>query len=370
LLFTNGSASSGIRFVPDAAIAFSEASHLDALPADALALFGQESPFSTLAWYRAVAAHALPPGASPAYLAARQGDGILAVFPMQRGPGTSFGSLTPPYTSLWQPLLSETAKHSPRILLGLGQSFRDICRRHGTVRLEALDGRSPILAGLTAGLRAGGMLPLRFDHFGNWHQALENSWPGYLAARPPELRETIRRRTKRLLADPGVRITLLDSAENLDQAIADYKAIYAASWKEAEPFENFVAGHMREAAGEKTLRLFLLHLNEAPIAAQVWIVQAGTAHLLKLAHADSRRALSPGTVLTAHAIQHLMEHDHVAHLDFGRGDDPYKNLWTTARRQRIGLLLANPGTIQGAAAIGRHAAGGIRKIIGRAVGAR
>jgi hypothetical protein len=352
--------------VPDPAVAFSETPHLDALPADTLALFDQDSPFSTLGWYRAVAAHALPPGASPAFLVAREAGRILAVFPMQRGPGKTLGSLTPPYTSLWQPLLSEAAAHEPEIPHRLGQCLAAMCRSHGTVRLEALDATSPILPPLIAGLRAGGILPLRYNHFGNWHQPLEDTWASYLAARPPELRETIRRRTKRLLSDPGAGISLLDSPENLDRAIADYQAIYAASWKQAEPFEDFVAGYMREAAGEGTLRLFLLHLNEAPIAAQVWIVRGGTAHLLKLAHTETQRSLSPGTVLTAHAIRHMMQHDSIAQLDFGRGDDAYKSLWTTCRRQRIGLLLANPGTIRGAAAIARHAAGRIRNIIDQA----
>lgn len=346
--------------MPDPALEFSETPQLDALPPEAKALLTQESPFSTLAWYRAVTAHALPPGASPAFLLARQAGRIQAVFPMQRGPRNTLASLTPPYTSLWHPLLSQAAADDPKTLHRIGQSLGALCRRHATVRLEALDATSSILPPLIAGLRAAGILPLRFAHFGNWHEPLEDTWPAYLAARPPELRETIRRRTKRLLSDPGARITLIDSPINLDQAIADYEAIYAASWKQPEPFETFVAGYMREAAGENTLRVFLLHLNNAPIAAQVWIVQAGTAHLLKLAHTESHRPLSPGTVLTAHAIQHLMQHETIAHLDFGRGDAPYKNLWTTARRQRTGLLLANPRTLTGALAIARHAAGKLK----------
>jgi CelD/BcsL family acetyltransferase involved in cellulose biosynthesis len=347
--------------VPDTAVEFSEYRQLDALPPEALALFDQESPFSTLAWYRAVTAHALPPDAVPAFLVARLNGRILAVFPMQRGPGNTLGSLAPPYTSLWQPLICEAAAHDPESLLLIGRSFASICRRLATVRLEAMDASSLDLPKLMAGLRAGGILPLRFDNFGNWHQPLEQGWAGYLAARPSALYETIRRRTKRLAGDPGVCFSLVEGVANLDQAIADYGAIYAASWKQPEPFENFIAGYVREAATENTLRLFLLHLNATPIAAQIWIVQAGVGHLLKLAHLESHRALSPGTVLTAHAIQQLMQRDNIAHLDFGRGDDAYKSLWASERRQRIGLLLANPSTILGISKIARHVAGSLRR---------
>ena len=54
-----------------------------------------------------------------------------------------------------------------------------------------------------AGARAGGLVPLRFDHFGNWREELAGrDWAAYLASRPGALRETIRRRLRAAERDP------------------------------------------------------------------------------------------------------------------------------------------------------------------------
>jgi CelD/BcsL family acetyltransferase involved in cellulose biosynthesis len=65
-------------------------------------------------------------------------------------------------------------------------------------------------------------------------------------------------------------------------------------------------------------------------------------------------------VLTALMLRHLLDNEHVARIDFGRGDDPYKQGWAAERRQRIGLLLVNPWRLAGLAALVRHRAGRIR----------
>ncbi|MGI4954132.1 MAG: hypothetical protein ACRYGM_20200, partial [Janthinobacterium lividum] len=41
-------------------------------------------------------------------------------------------------------------------------------------------------------------------------------------------------------------------------------------------------------------------------------------------------------------------------LDFGRGDDPYKQSWAGMRRQRVGVLLASTWQPRGMAALLRH----------------
>jgi CelD/BcsL family acetyltransferase involved in cellulose biosynthesis len=64
-----------------------------------------------------------------------------------------------------------------------------------------------------------------------------------------------------------------------------------------------------------------------------------TAALLKLAHDEEYKPLSPGTVLTAMMVRELLNREHVDELDFGRGDDAYKQLRATRRRQRVGVML-------------------------------
>jgi hypothetical protein len=345
--------------VPESGFIFSELPSLAALPPESLALFEQNGLCSTPQWYLATAAHALPKNTTPAFLVAQRAGQPLAIIPMQRGPGKKLASLTTPYTCLWQPLLSSELLKNPSLIRQLGQSFGAHCHPSALTRLDALDPQSPEFPAFLQGIRDSGLHTLGFDHFTNWHLPLPpgTTWPSYLATRPASLRETIRRRSKHLLAEPGATFTLIDSPTALEPAIADYEHIYASSWKRPEPYPLFNATLMREAAAARMLELGLLHLHSTPIAAQFWIVHNGCATILKLAHAETHRALSPGTVLTALIIENLIERHAITELDFGRGDDPYKKLWTGHRRQRTGILLANPKTLPGVAAIARHTLG-------------
>ncbi len=96
--------------------------------------------------------------------------------------------------------------------------------------------------------------------------------------------------------------------------------------------------------------------------------------MLKLAHDEAYKPLSPGTVLTAAVIRSLIEEDGVTSLDFGRGDDPYKRDWTGERRRRIGLLGLNPLRPVALRHLARHDAGRILRqahiLWGRARGDR
>jgi CelD/BcsL family acetyltransferase involved in cellulose biosynthesis len=126
---------------------------------------------------------------------------------------------------------------------------------------------------------------------------------------------------------------------------------------------------MRVAAGLGLLRLGVLRARAdgAPLAAQYWILDRGgqRATVLKLAHVETQRAASPGTVLTALMIRELVREDGVSELDFGRGDDAYKRLWAGQRRQRIGVLLADPLHPAGAAALLRRALSVLRQRLRR-----
>lgn len=333
------------------------------LPGSATVLFGADPALgfqSSRAWYDLVAATALPPGASPRFVLCAEDGQPAALFPLLSLAGGALQSLTTPYTTLHQPLAAPGLDDAA--LRRAGRALGLFCRAWPTVRIEALDAAWPGLPPLLAGLRDAGLAVQRYDHFGNWHEYVAGvSWESYLAARPGQLRETIRRKTRACERDAQVSVEVVSDAAALRPAIEAYEDVYARSWKEPEPFPRFGPAMMRAAAASGVLRVGVLRHGDRPVAAQYWTVSAGQATVLKLAHDEAFKPLSPGTVLTARLIRHMLERERVSEIDFGRGDDDYKRLWTGQRRQRIGLLLINPRRPGGAVALGRAWLGRIRR---------
>jgi len=212
---------------------------------------------------------------------------------------------------------------------------------------------------LSAG--ASGLAVARFDHFGNWYEDVSGlDWAAWLARRPGASRETIRRRTRRAERLAGARFELFDNENDLESGIIAFEMVYGRSWKEPEPFPAFNPAQIRAAASLGLVRLGVWWIDETPAAAQFWIAEQGRATVLKLAHDETFKAHSPGTVLTAWMIRHLIEQEHVMSLDFGRGDDAYKQGWVACRRQRVGLLLINPRHPRGMIELARHSMGRIK----------
>jgi hypothetical protein len=362
--------------------------HPDALPEAARALFASEAKdpdsfYATAGWYRVVVAHAMPVGASACFAVAGLGnDPDIApnvapdvipggLFPLLHLPDGGWQSLTTPYTCLHRPLFRDDI--SAIDLENAGRALAGFCR--GGLRLEALDPDWPCLDGLLRGLRRGGLVALRFDQFGNWYEAVLD-WPSYLAGREGALRETIRRRSARASRDPRITLELFRDPAGLDRGISAFEDVYRRSWKEPEPYPSFNAALMRLAADQGVLRLGVMWQDgpgesdtgedergqgERAIAVQYWVLTGAVACVLKLAHDEAARALSPGTVLTAWMIQGMLAEGPVRALDFGRGDDAYKQGWAGVRRQRIGFLLVDPRSLFGFISIARHRLGLIRR---------
>jgi hypothetical protein len=311
--------------------------------------------FASRAWYETTISHALPGAAQP--LLARDPAALMLLL-RERG---GIRALTTPYTLVWRPLPASAS--TADALRAAGRALARAIGFGPPVRLDALDDAAAGVAPLLAGFAAAGRIGLRYAHFGNWHAALppELTWNAYLDARPPQLRTTIARKLNR--ARRTLRFELATAPGTvLEAGIDAYEDVRARSWKPHEPFPAFDRALMRAAASAAVLRLGVLRAADTgrPVAAQYWIVSAGKAAVLKLAHAEDARDASPGTVLTAMMIRRLIEDEQVSALDFGRGDDPYKRQWVEHRRQRIGVLLVDPRHPAGIAALARHAAGRLR----------
>ena len=325
--------------------------------AELLRALGGESFFLASWWWRTMLSAGLPPGSAARFLICAAANRPVAVLPLLAHADGTLEGLSGPYTCLCQPSFDHDLDVAG--LRSVGTAFARHCRAFPPIRLDALDADAPWVAPFLAGARAGGLHAGRFDHFGNWHERVGAvDWATYLRARPGGLRETIRRKMKRA---GETEFQLVTGGDALEPAIAAYEEVYARSWKTAEPFPEFNATLMRQAAAVGALRLGLLQVGARIVAAQLWIVTNGTATVLKLAHDEAYKPLSPGTVLSVHMIRHMLEGDGIHTLDFGRGDDAYKQLWATRRHQRIGVILANPWSFAGAATLLRHHIGQWRR---------
>ena len=211
------------------------------LPADVLALLdGVTSLFTTLPWWNVVLSHAMPACAETIFVAIRRGGNILAVVPMLRANG-QLSSLTTPYSCVYRPLIASGLDQTMQI--AAMSAFARFCRPAGIVRLDALPAEWDGLAALKIGAREAGLVPLSFDHFGNWYENVAGlSWSAYLLRRPGALRATIRRRLGRAEKLAGARFDLLTRADQMDEAAEAFEFSLSSKLEERRTLSGFQRG--------------------------------------------------------------------------------------------------------------------------------
>ena len=161
------------------------------------------------------------------------------------------------------------------------------------------------------------------------------SYAEYLAARPGQLRTTLKRKAAKVSVQ-------IESTFNPDSWAA-YEAIYAQSWKPQEGNPAFLRAFAEAEGDAGRLRMGLAFADGQPVAAQFWTVENGTAFIHKLAHTEGSKPLSPGTTLSAALFEQVIDRDRVTMVDFGTGNDGYKRDWMEQIRPRYELQMYRPG---------------------------
>jgi hypothetical protein len=214
--------------------------------------------------------------------------------------------------------------------------------------LTELDPQDRSYSTAVRSLRRAGLLVGCTFASGTWYEETAAlSFADYVAARPSELRNTWRRKRRRIDRSNRLSRAFFAETTGIDQGIADYQTIYAASWKPAESFPGFIPGLIRLAAKLGALRLGVYYIDGVPAAAQFWIMWRGSAVIYKLAHDKRLDDLSLGTLLTMEMAERVLADDRPREITLGRGDDPYKRLWLPKRRERWGINADNPRTWRG-----------------------
>ncbi|TXH27076.1 MAG: GNAT family N-acetyltransferase [Elusimicrobia bacterium] len=283
---------------------------------------------------------------------------ILPVRLTQSGQRQTMESLSNYYTALYAPMLSREGD-----LLDLQDLVAAATREHPNLqvmRFAPMDPEATAYPALINALRANNWVPFGYFCFGNWYLRVNGTWSDYLQQRSAAHRSAIRRRCRRFKADGGT-LRMVTTAQGIDEAVTEFESIYLASWKRPEPYPDFVPALIRCLAATGKLRLGLARLGEQTIAAQLWFVDGAKASIYKVAYHEQFASYSPGTVLTAHLMQHVIDVDRVKKVDFLIGDDEYKHRWMSHRRERWGIVAYNPATLPGLALFFREVCGRLAK---------
>lgn len=306
-------------------------------------------------WFALLAETTTDPGASFSAWAL----GRDSTLPLMRSPADPHlaSALATFYTPLFGPF--GTGQPDPNETC---QRAREARRGPGAVaeiRLWPMDLDAAESHVIEAALRRAGWWVDRYFCFGNWYlPVIAGGYDRYFAGRPSQTRNTVTRSAKKLAKLGGYRLQILTRPGiELEQAIIDFVTVYNKSWKRPEPYPRFIPELCRRSALAGSLRLGVVHVGAEPVAAQLWLVHCGKAHIVKLAYDQSFDKASAGSVLTAALMAHVLDVDCVSEVDYLIGDDAYKSHWMTHRRERWGLVAFNPSSLRGLARAVRHWAG-------------
>ena len=312
----------------------------DRLPDSAESLFSRaahESVFFSRPWFEILIRHASADRERLVLACVVEHGQVLALLPLEMRSGGHGYALTHLYSSLYTLLLAESGTREVMECLARGLSGMPF----SSLRLEPIAGDDPNLHGFQQVTESLGIACHRTFRFHNWlHRTRGQSFDEYMAARPARVRSSIARKERKLAREHGYTIRLA-TGSGLQQAMADYHAVYSRSWKANELYGDFIEGLARGLSEQGWLRLAILHVEDRPVAAQFWFVVHGKASIFKLVHDERWKRYSPGSILTQWLMKHVIDNDKVTEIDFLTGNDAYKQDWMSERRERWALYCIN-----------------------------
>jgi hypothetical protein len=278
--------------------------------------------FERMDWF-AASLPVLPSAARP--LVARAwgelGQGWLFLAAM---PGRRATALASWYSFAFRPVFRNVTDKAQQeaMLVAIARRLRRA--RNGPVEITLApvprkDGTSKMIRSAFA---KAGWRSLRHQSSTSWTIRLEGlNFEQFWQARPGQLRNTHDRKLRKYAVETEI-LTQFD-----DDAWAAYESVYAESWKPREGDARFLRTLAESEAKAGCLRLGLARLEGEVVAAQFWTVENGVAYIHKLAHRESAKPSSAGTILSAALFRHVIDEDGVQLIDFGTGNDRYKADW-------------------------------------------
>lgn len=325
-------------------------------------------------WYENFARHGLSGSARLSLFAVEDGSAprsLLVGFedrrlgPVGRGRRVHF---THPDHVEFHPFLREPARDLPSCFEPIASHLEQRPNAYDEVRFGPLVDGSQLFGEIRRAFVTKGFIVRKHLMFANWYDEVSaGSAREYLDQRSSVLqssakRRARRRKARRLAREAGAEFQLVTGGQGLQQGIADYVRVTAGSWQGSEgTAASYISNTIERAASLGCLRLGLMYADGRPATGQFWTLSGGTATCYRISYDRRFAQHSLGSSLTRRMIEHLIDVDRVARIDFGSGDETYKKRWVGRRRELWGLVAFNPRTPRGLAGAARHLLGQLGK---------
>ncbi len=223
------------------------------------------------------------------------------------------------------------------------------------LELSNLSGRHQAIASLAESLNRAGLSTTVTQLGVNPFVDLTQPWDDYYRARSRHLKKNNNLVANRLARAGSVQTCWtrgpLD-AITADASVSAVVQLSAASWKNSTGFtlnhagpQRFIRRLTQLAASQGWLSLWLLKLNDTPIAMEYQLIFNGHVHALRSDFDDAQRHLSPGSLLNWRLLEQLFSSDLRAY-HMGLGDNAYKMRWSD-RGEALHRITAYNKTVAG-----------------------
>ena len=205
------------------------------------------------------------------------------------------------------------------------------------LRFDYLMRNSAIATLLADALRCHGMRFECEDRGRNAYVALDVPWETYFASRSRRLKKALNLAANRLRKAGDVRIEHVGAGADSctrERALEAAISISRASWKahtgnslDQPGPQAFIRSLSQSAHRRGWLSLWMLHLDERPLAMEYQLVADGCVHALRSDFLAECSEISPGTQLFRQLLEALFGRGHTRYY-LGPGDNAYKARWS------------------------------------------
>ena len=283
----------------------------------------QPDPLVRLDWFRRTAEQAVP-GARPLIVRARAGTAETWLFLARTRPNRA-AALTGEHTTRFAPVFAGDPDDSLKRALLRAAARR--LKAFGIARLSLAPLLPEDAALLRQAFRAAGWTVSDREGPANFlFDVAGRSFEEYWESAAPRLHEQV-----------------AAGSRHLHVEIADL--ITPKLWEEVELVggpDPFLRALAQDASVDRTLRLGIARIGDAPVAAQLWTFENGEALAHWCVEDREARHLHPSAELTASMLRYLMNVDHAGTVNLGNGREADLADWADQRRVLRRLDLLNP----------------------------